>query len=181
MRCASSTTSASREADLDRVGLPAREWALVGLNGNDVYSEPRGQLAGYEWPQYAVHRGRLHMLLYEKVVERIGAHAVKLGSRVTGYRKHDDGGVSALVDHADGSTSEARGTLLIGADGIHSAVRAQMHPRSRRSTGAAPSCGAAPRGPSPYVRARRSSASARIATGSSSTRSPIPTPAPASR
>ena len=92
------------QADLDRVGLPAREWALVGLNGNDVYSEPRGQLAGYEWPQYAVHRGRLHMLLYDKVVERIGADAVKLGSRVTGYRKHADGGVSALVEHADGSS-----------------------------------------------------------------------------
>ena len=30
--------------DLDRVGLPAREWALVGLNGNDIYSEPRGLL-----------------------------------------------------------------------------------------------------------------------------------------
>src|SRR5262245_36626945 len=40
------------EQDLDRVGLPAKEWALVGLNGNDVYSEPRGQLAGYNWPQY---------------------------------------------------------------------------------------------------------------------------------
>jgi 5-methylphenazine-1-carboxylate 1-monooxygenase len=115
-------------ADLDRVGLPAREWALVGLNGNDVYSEPRGQLAGYEWPQYAVHRGELHMLLYEKVVERIGPDAVKLGSRVTGYRKIAGGGVTALVEHADGATSEAHGTLLIGADGIHSAVRAQMHP-----------------------------------------------------
>ena len=32
------------------------------------------------------------------------------------------------VEHADGSTSEPRGALLIGADGIHSAVRAQMHP-----------------------------------------------------
>ena len=68
------------------------------------------------------------MLLHDKVVERIGPDAVKLGSRVTGYRKHADGGVSALVAHADGSTSEARGALLIGADGIHSAVRAQMHP-----------------------------------------------------
>jgi 2-polyprenyl-6-methoxyphenol hydroxylase-like FAD-dependent oxidoreductase len=116
------------KADLDRVGLPAREWALVGLNGNDVYSEPRGQLAGYEWPQYAVHRGRLHMLLYEKVVERIGADAVKLGARVTGYRKHAGGGVSALVEHADGAACEVRGSLLVGADGIHSAVRAQMHP-----------------------------------------------------
>lgn len=31
---------------LDRVGLPAREWALVGLNGNDIHAEPRGLDAG---------------------------------------------------------------------------------------------------------------------------------------
>ncbi len=116
------------QADLDKVGVPAREWALVGLNGNDIYSEPRGLLAGYKWPQYAVHRGQLLMMLHRKVVERIGPDAVRLGSRVTGYRKHVDGGVSALIEHADGSTSEARGSLLIGADGIHSAIRAQMHP-----------------------------------------------------
>ena len=116
------------QADLDRVGLPAKEWALVGLNGNDIYSEPRGLLAGYEWPQYAVHRGQLHMLLYERWWSASAADAVRLGSRVTGYRKNADGGVTALVEHADGSTSEVDGALLIGADGIHSAVRAQMHP-----------------------------------------------------
>src|SRR6476646_1697227 len=116
------------QGDLDGVGLPAREWALVGLNGNDVYSEPRGLLAGYNWPQYAVHRGKFHVMLYDKVIERIGPQAVRLGSRVTGYRRHSDGGVSALVEHADETISEARGSLLIGADGIHSAVRAQMHP-----------------------------------------------------
>ena len=115
-------------AELDRVGLPAKEWALVGLNGNDIYSEPRGLLAGYKWPQYAVHRGLFHMLLHEKVVERIGPDAVKLGSKVTGYRKNGDGSVSALVEHADGTTTEAKGALLVGADGIHSSVRAQMHP-----------------------------------------------------
>jgi 2-polyprenyl-6-methoxyphenol hydroxylase-like FAD-dependent oxidoreductase len=114
--------------DLDRVGLPAKEWSLVGLNGNDIYSEPRGLLAGYNWPQYAVHRGLLHMLLHRKVVERIGPEAVRLGSRVTGYRKRADGSVSALIERTDGSVSEAGGALLIGADGIHSAVRAQMHP-----------------------------------------------------
>jgi 2-polyprenyl-6-methoxyphenol hydroxylase-like FAD-dependent oxidoreductase len=114
-------------ADLDAVGVPAKEWALVGLNGNDIYSEPRGIDAGYHWPQYAVHRGRFHVMLYDKVVERLGRDAVQLGSRVTGYRKHD-GGVSATVEHADGATSQEEGALLIGADGIHSAVRAQMHP-----------------------------------------------------
>jgi 2-polyprenyl-6-methoxyphenol hydroxylase-like FAD-dependent oxidoreductase len=53
---------------------------------------------------------------------------VKLGSRVTGYRKNADGSVTAFAEHADGSASEAKGSLLIGADGIHSAIRAQMHP-----------------------------------------------------
>src|ERR1041385_6884598 len=100
------------EAELDRVGLPAREWALVGLNGNDIYSEPRGKLAGYNWPQYAVHRGQFHVLLYDRVIERIGPGAVRLGSRVTGYRNHADG-VTAFVEHADGLRSEANGALLI--------------------------------------------------------------------
>jgi 2-polyprenyl-6-methoxyphenol hydroxylase-like FAD-dependent oxidoreductase len=115
-------------ADLDRVGLPAKEWALVGLNGNDIYSEPRGLLAGYNWPQYAVHRGRFHMLLAEKLAARAGADAIRLGRRVTGYAKNPDGSVTARIARADGATEEARGALLIGADGIHSAVRAQMHP-----------------------------------------------------
>src|SRR6478609_9051096 len=92
------------QADLDRVGLPAREWALVGLNGNDIYSEPRGLLAGYSWPQYAVHRGQFHMLLHDKVLERIGPEAVRLGRRITGYLKNADGSVSALMEDASGST-----------------------------------------------------------------------------
>jgi 2-polyprenyl-6-methoxyphenol hydroxylase-like FAD-dependent oxidoreductase len=116
------------EDELDQVGLPAKEWALVGLNGNDIYSETRGRLAGYKWPQYAVHRGEFHMLLYRKLVERIGAGAVRLGQRVTGYRKNPDGSVSALIEQEGASTSEVAGPLLIGADGIHSAIRAQMHP-----------------------------------------------------
>ncbi|CCD91372.1 putative flavoprotein monooxygenase [Bradyrhizobium sp. ORS 375] len=114
--------------DLDQVGVPAQEWALVGLNGNDIYSEPRGLGAGYNWPQYAVHRGKLHMLLYSRLVQRAGAQTVRLGSRVSGYEKNADGTVTACIEHADGSRSEQRGRLLIGADGIHSAVRAQMHP-----------------------------------------------------
>jgi len=116
------------QADLDCVGLPAKEWALVGLNGNDIYSESRGLLAGYKWPQYAVHRGRFHMLLHDKLIERAGRDAVRLGHRVTGYRKNAGCSVTALIERADGSATEANGTLLIGADGINSAVRAQMHP-----------------------------------------------------
>ncbi|WP_293862864.1 flavin-dependent oxidoreductase [uncultured Alsobacter sp.] len=114
-------------ADLDTIGLPAREWALVGLNGKDIYSEPRGLDAGYRWPQYAVHRGALQMLLYRTVIERLGPDAVRTGERVVGYANRPDG-VTASIRKADGTTAEVNGTLLVAADGLHSAVRAQMHP-----------------------------------------------------
>jgi 2-polyprenyl-6-methoxyphenol hydroxylase-like FAD-dependent oxidoreductase len=117
------------EEALDGIGVQTREWALVGLNGNDVYTESRGLLAGYRWPQYSLHRGGLQMLLYRTAVERLGADAVRTGMAVTGYRNHDDGcGVSALVRTRDGTRMELDGALLIGADGLHSAVRAQMRP-----------------------------------------------------
>lgn len=114
---------------LDTVGLQTREWVLVGLNGKEVYSEPRGLRAGYKWPQYSVHRGCLQMLLYRAVVERLGPGAVCTGMAVTGYRNDEDGrGVRAMVETRDGERLEIEGSLLIGADGLHSAVRAQMYP-----------------------------------------------------
>ena len=68
------------------------------------------------------------MLLHEKVIERVGPEGGQAGSRVTRLPEHADGTMSAFIGEVDGSTSEAPGTLLIGAYGIHSAVRAQMHP-----------------------------------------------------
>lgn len=116
------------ESVLDGIGLQAREWALVGRNGHEVYAEPRGRLAGYRWPQYAVHRGQLQMLLYRAVRERLGPDAVRLGHRVTGYRQDAEGAVAQL-ETRDGRRLEVDGRLLVAADGLHSAVRAQMYPQ----------------------------------------------------
>ena len=114
---------------LDAIGLQTREWVLVGLNGKEVYSEPRGVSAGYKWPQYSVHRGGLQMLLYQAVVDRLGPGAVREGMDVRGYRHDPEStGVHALVETRDGKRFEMEGALLIGADGLHSAVRAQMYP-----------------------------------------------------
>lgn len=113
---------------LDTVGIQAREWALVGRNGNDVYSEPRGLLAGYRWPQYAVHRGQLQLLLADAARARLGPDAVRLGHRVSGYR-NDAHGVTAFVETRDGGRQAVAGALLVAADGLHSAVRAQMYPQ----------------------------------------------------
>ncbi|MGI9501055.1 MAG: FAD-dependent monooxygenase, partial [Geminicoccaceae bacterium] len=111
---------------LDQIGVPAKEWALVGLNGREIYAEPRGTLAGYHWPQYAVHRGEFHMALYRCLCELAGAETMRLDSRVAGYRINPDGTVTVSIQKETGEHSET-GALLIGADGIHSRVRAQMY------------------------------------------------------
>ena len=113
---------------LDTIGIQSREWALVGRNGNEVYSESRGLQAGYNWPQYSVHRGKLQMLLLEEVRRRLGPQAVQAGCRVVGYRQ-DGSCATALIEEHGGGRREVQGCLLIAADGLHSAVRAQMHPK----------------------------------------------------
>jgi len=115
------------ETQLDQIGVPAKEWALVGRNGNDVWAEPRGLDAGYLWPQYSVHRGRLQMLLYEEVLRRLGPNAVTTGSRLLSYESHDDN-IRVSFQSGSGKVTSIEGSVLVGADGLHSAARHQMRP-----------------------------------------------------
>ena len=115
------------ETDLAEIGIQAKEWALVGKNGNDVWSEPRGLDAGYRWPQYSVHRGHLQMMLYQQVLKRLGPKAVISDSRLKGYNNDNDHVLAHFVD-SDGKEQKVEGSILVGADGLHSSARAQMHP-----------------------------------------------------
>ena len=115
------------ESDLAEIGIQAKEWALVGKNGNDVWSEPRGLDAGYRWPQYSVHRGHLQMMLYRQVLKRLGPKAVISDSRLKSYNNDTDHVLAHFVD-SDGKEQKVEGSILVGADGLHSSVRAQMHP-----------------------------------------------------
>ena len=96
------------DAVLDTIGIQAREWALVGRNGRDVYAEPRGLLAGYRWPQYSVHRGELQMMLLRAVLQRLGPDAVRLGQK-TGYDY-------ALFMHAEDQVAST-GRVVLGVLG----------------------------------------------------------------
>ena len=115
------------ERDLAEIGIQAKEWALVGKNGNDVWSEPRGLDAGYRWPQYSVHRGHLQMMLYRQVLKRLGPKAVISDSRLKSYNNDNHHVLAHFVD-SDGKEQKVEGSILVGADGLHSSVRAQMHP-----------------------------------------------------
>jgi 2-polyprenyl-6-methoxyphenol hydroxylase-like FAD-dependent oxidoreductase len=99
------------------------ELAYHNRFGQRIWSEPRGVAAGYRWPQYSIHRGRLQMLLLGAVVDRLGPAAVRTGHAVAAVDQRTD---SVSVTFAHGARLGA--DLLIGADGIASRVRALLHP-----------------------------------------------------
>ncbi|MGJ7902417.1 flavin-dependent oxidoreductase [Lysobacter sp. 1R34A] len=110
-------------------GIATRELRYLDHAGTTLWSEPRGLAAGDPYPQYAIHRGELQMLLLAAVRERLGADAVRTGLRVQDFEHTRTGIRVRAQDRADNSAAVTfEASALIGADGLHSAVRARLHP-----------------------------------------------------
>lgn len=114
---------------LDAIGLRTQEVAYFSSHGQPIWSEPRGMSAGYDWPQFSIHRGRLQMMLLDAVRERLGPDAVTCGVSAAGWRDIDGGVEIDLVERETGAPAgSAKGAVFIAADGIHSTARAGLYP-----------------------------------------------------
>ncbi len=109
--------------DLAQIGVATEALVYANRHGQEIWREPRGLGAGYRWPQYSLHRGALQMRLLAAVRARLGPDAVRPGHAAVAAHSEGDG---AVVRFASGET--ARGDLVVAADGIHSALRAQAYP-----------------------------------------------------
>lgn len=98
--------------------------------GQLIWSEPRGLAAGYAWPQFSIDRGDLQMILLNAVDTRIdAARHVHTGHKLISFEQTEAGVTAHFVDRVtERPLPSRRGDILIGADGIHSAVRAQLYP-----------------------------------------------------
>ncbi len=113
---------------LDHVAIRTQELVYANRFGQEIWREPRGTDAGFEVPQFSIHRGRLQNVLYQAVRARLGEGCIHTGHRLGSFRQ-DEAGVTGWFFNRDGrhirtSTADA----LVGADGIHSGVRSALFP-----------------------------------------------------
>ena len=108
---------------LDKVGVKPKEYEFRRFdNGELLHKIPFADAheRNHGAPYYHLHRADLHQMLLHKVLS-LDPHCVALDAKVTGFAETAQG---VTLELSDGSTGA--GDVLIGADGIKSAIRARI-------------------------------------------------------
>jgi 2-polyprenyl-6-methoxyphenol hydroxylase-like FAD-dependent oxidoreductase len=114
---------------LERVAVVTREAAFFNRFGQLVYTEPAGRFAGHATPQLSIHRGDLQAALLAAVRDRLGSDAVVTGHACVGVDDRGGDGVRVRFRDAAGAPlPDVAGAVVVGCDGIHSAVRRHLWP-----------------------------------------------------
>jgi 5-methylphenazine-1-carboxylate 1-monooxygenase len=109
---------------LGAAGIPTSELAYYSRRGQRIWAEPRGLAAGYRWPQFSIHRGKLLGILHRAAVARLGAGRVHTDHQLVRFGQ-EQGRVWAEFT----GDSRVEGDVLVGCDGIHSCVRRTLRPQ----------------------------------------------------
>src|SRR5246500_801705 len=96
---------------LDAVAIRTYELIYTNRFGQEIWREPRGTDAGYEYPQFSIHRGRLQGVIYQAVRSRLGESHIHTGHRLGAFVQ-DENGVSAyFFDRHGAHRATARGDV----------------------------------------------------------------------
>jgi 5-methylphenazine-1-carboxylate 1-monooxygenase len=115
--------------DLYETGIPTGELVYYSKRGQRIWGEPRGLAAGYKWPQFSIHRGKLLNILHRSVLNRLGPDRLHAGYTLVGFDQSANSVSGDFVDRGTGaSRGRAEADALIACDGIHSIVRQTLNP-----------------------------------------------------
>src|SRR5882724_4927836 len=77
------------EADLARVAIATQDSTFFNRFGQLIYRESLGRAAGYDHPQFSVHRGDLQMVLLEAFKSRAGAERILTNHKCVGVEQDE--------------------------------------------------------------------------------------------
>jgi 5-methylphenazine-1-carboxylate 1-monooxygenase len=115
--------------ELEAVGIENLESVFFNRFGQFIYKEPRGRHAGYAMPEVGIHRGKLHRILFEAAVKRLGVDRVHTNRRCVGVTQDAGSATVHFVQSSDGAQlPSVQADIVVACDGIHSAIRKQFYP-----------------------------------------------------
>src|SRR5262249_54789149 len=124
------------EPQLRELAIEIREHRFFNRYGQFIYSEARGNYAGYPYPDLAIHRGRLHIALVDAVTQRLGADRIVTNRRCQGVEQDESGVTVWLTETSTGrALAPVRGDIAVACDGVNSAVRKQFYPEETLAYG----------------------------------------------
>jgi 2-polyprenyl-6-methoxyphenol hydroxylase-like FAD-dependent oxidoreductase len=114
--------------ELLKAGIENRESRFYNRFGQLIYKEPRGKFAGYQYPEVGIHRGRLHMILYEAACKRLGPDAIRTDHECTGVEQDERGITAHFRSNTGAARDSVRADVMIDCEGINSAIRKRFYP-----------------------------------------------------
>src|SRR3984957_7414989 len=72
------------EQALAKVAIATKDATFFNRFGQLIYQEPLGHAAGYDHPEFSIHRGDLQMVLLDAFRERMGADRVVVNRHCVG-------------------------------------------------------------------------------------------------
>ncbi len=115
---------------LEQIAVENLESVFFNRFGQFVYREPRGRHAGYALPELGIHRGRLHGVLHQAVLQRLGPAALRTGHRCVGVEQSATQARLLFAPDATGHVPPpATADIVVGCDGVNSAIRRQFYPQ----------------------------------------------------
>src|SRR5216683_2959345 len=116
------------EPALAATAIETRELRYANRHGQTIWADPRGRHAGLPWPQFSIRRGELQMILYRAAEQMLGSGRINFGRRIAGFEPKASTVTARFADREGKTVETIEADILIGADGIHSAVRAHFYP-----------------------------------------------------
>lgn len=114
---------------LEAAGIENLESVFFNRYGQFIYREPRGRHAGYELPEVGIHRGKLHRVMYDAVLARLGPQHVHTDHRCLRVEQGDAGATVHFARQCDGQPlPPVHADVVVACDGVNSAVRRQFYP-----------------------------------------------------
>jgi 5-methylphenazine-1-carboxylate 1-monooxygenase len=117
------------EPALAKIAIETRDATFFNRFGQLIYQEPLGRAAGYQQPQFSIHRGDLQMALLDAFRARAGGDRVVTHHHCTGVEQDSSGvGVHFSDGPSGANRTTVRGRAAIACDGINSAIRKRFFP-----------------------------------------------------